>query len=309
MKALGYASALLLALLAATALRWATEHFTDAPSRPPVFDDPRLSHHQAAHLARAAVRAWRELPPYERRALAEALAASTTGLDRWAAQTAARAGLVCLGERHADATRRFVARKILPRLAPQTLMLETGAPELAAILERHRHGEPATLLGADLGPILDAAADLAGRPLLVGIDESAAERKRRAHAEDPGTSREDILVARVRKHWRDGAQHVVLFGALHCRDLPGWMFRRIARSDPRIAGAGMLGVTLLERDEQPGAQMLFYLLEEMGLDADVVVIPDISRFPRQIQAWLPPAAGALAGFDSAILFDAGVAVR
>ena len=59
----------------------------------------------------------------------------------------------------------------------------------------------------------------------------------------------------------------------------------------------------MARYQESGAQLLFYLLEEMGIQRKVLVIPDVSRFPRQLLAWLPPAAGALAGFQSVILFD------
>ena len=60
---------------------------------------------------------------------------------------------------------------------------------------------------------------------------------------------------------------------------------------------------ILARYREASAQVLMYLLEEMGLGREIVVIPQVSRFPRLIQQWLPITADALAGYDSAILFD------
>ena len=108
---------------------------------------------------------------------------------------------------------------------------------------------------------------------------------------------------RVGALWRRGQRHAVVFGALHCRDLPGWMYHEVRRAHPAIAAAGIDGTVLLARYQEPGAQILFYLLEEIGLGRDVIAIPDVSRFPREVQDWLPPTADALAGYGSAILFD------
>jgi hypothetical protein len=96
---------------------------------------------------------------------------------------------------------------------------------------------------------------------------------------------------------------VVLFGALHCRDVPGWMLHRVSREDERVAAAGVHGAVLLARYQEPAAQVLFYLLEEIGIAHRILTIPDIARFPRQIQLWIPPLADALAGYHGAILFD------
>jgi len=292
-----YAACLVLALLAAGALRWAAEHYREAPRPPGVFDDPRLSFHRAAHLARTAVRRYRALPPYERRALNEALRASLVGLPRWSRELQARARTLCLGERHDAVSRAFLATRVLPRLDYRTLMLETGARALTRLLSAHGRGEPVSLLDAPVGGVLADA--LARRPpaRLVAIDEPAAAGARGA------APREERLVAALAGRWRQEERTVVIFGALHCRDLPGWMYHELARTHPRIADAGMHGSVMLARYREPGAQILFYLLEEMGFEGPVLAVADVRRFPRQVQDWLPPTADALAGYQSALLFD------
>ena len=300
MKALLYASALLVAGLAATGMRWAVDHYTGAPVAAPVFDDPRLGFHGAAHLARSAVQRYRDLPPYERRALNEALRDSLDDLDDW--RNAVRdAGLLCLGERHDAAVRAFLASRVLPRVDYRVLMLETGSRDLERLVDAWRHGEPAMLLGAPAAGLLADAYSRRPRPLLAAIDEPASASAQPDAAAPP--RREQRLVRAVEEHWRPGQRNAVVFGALHCRDLPGWMYHEIARARPDIAAAGMHGTVMLARYQEPGAQILFFLLEEMGFQRTVYAVSDVRRFPRQVQDWLPPTADALAGYRSALLFD------
>jgi len=299
-KPLAYACALLLTALFAVALHWAAANFTDAPTPAPVFDDPRLMPQPGAHIARDAAARYRKLPPNEQRAAREAVLASLASLDEWAAASS-KAGFLCLGERHDDRVRAFMASQLLPRLNYQILMVEAGEDELDALLLALGSTGPASLLGARFDKVMRAVGRGGKAPSLVAIDETRAQRKQRTGG---GTStREDTLVDKVRTRWRVGQRHVALVGALHCRDVAGWFFQRVAANDPRIARAGMQATAVMARYQESGAQLLFYLLEEMGIQRDVLVISDVARFPREILLWLPPAAGALAGYQSVILFD------
>jgi len=307
MKVLVWTAVLLTAALLAMAAHWAVGSYRAErrPAHAPI--DPRLASHGGAHLALQAAARYRALPPHERRALREAAHRSLSDLDTWAAGSAREAGLVCIGERHDDQIREFLARAVLPRLAPDRLMVEAGEDRLAAMQAAAGAGEQVSLLGARFDHVMSAAPADGDPPLLVAVDETAAERARRtrARAGDPTVpGREDTLTAKVRAGWREGARHVLLLGALHCRDVAGWTFHRLAREDARIAAHGMLGVVVMARDQESGAQLLFYLLEEMGIRREVLVIPDLRRFPHEIQGWLLPVADAFAGYRAAILFDA-----
>jgi hypothetical protein len=299
-KLLAYAGALLLTMLAALTLHWAAANFTDAPAPAPIFDDPRLVLQPGAHIARAAVARYEGLPPNERRAVRVGVRASLSTLDDWATATA-RAGFLCLGERHDDRIREFIASLLSTRLSYQVLMLEAGEDELDSLLSVVGTGGPASLLGARIDGVMHAVGRDGEAPVLVAIDETAAERKRRSRG--GVTRRETTLASKVSRGWRDGQHHVALLGALHCRDVQGWLFRRVREGDPRIARGGMHSSAVMARYQEPSAQLLFYLLEEMGIRREVLVITDVSRFPREVLLWLPPVAAAFAGFHSVILFD------
>jgi hypothetical protein len=294
-----YLGALALAALIATSLNWAFEHYRPRAQATTQFDDPRLSFRPAAHLAQGAVRAFRAMPAAEQQALREELIASTSTLAVWAREHANTASVLCLGERHEDATRAFIAQQVLPRINYQVLMLETSQTQLQVMIESFDKGHRVDLLSASLNGILTATRAQVPAIRIVAIDER--QNARRSAQTQP--SRESLLVARIRSEWRPGQRHTVLFGALHCRAAAGWMMHRLIHEDARIQRAGAMSAVVLARYREASAQVLMYLLEEIGLGDDIVVIPRVSHFPKLVQKWLPLTVDAFAGFDSALLFD------
>lgn len=305
MRVLLYSGALLLAALFAIVLGWAIEHYRARPQVTQSVGDPRLSFRPAAHLARGAVRKYHALPTAERQELRDELLASMSSVDEWARDHVADTSVLCIGERHEESIRTFVATAILPRLHYQILMLETSRAQLHTMLVEFDKHQPVKLLAAPLNAILNATRTSQPAAQVIAIDEhQAATRGPRTL---PG--RESALVARIREEWQPGHQYTVLFGALHCRREPGWMLHQLAAEDPRIRRAGIMGTVILARYREASAQVLMYLLEEIGLGREVVVVPRVARFPKRIQRWLPLVADAFAGYDSAILFDERVALQ
>jgi hypothetical protein len=275
------------------------------PAAEPVVGDPRLSIRPAAHLARRAVRNFRALPIDEQQALREQLTAVTSTLDAWAREQADSASVLCLGERHEDSTRTFIANEILPRIDYQVLMLETSQAQLQTILVEYGKGRPVTLLNASVGEVLRATMARTPAVKIIAIDENQLANSSIRTLPD----REIALVARIREEWRQGQRHAVLFGALHCRAEPGWMLHQLPQNDSRIRRAGIMGAVVLARYREAGAQVLMYLLEEIGFGDEILVVSKVSKFPKLIAQWLPITADAFAGYDSAILFDDRTARR
>lgn len=300
MRLLLYSGALLLTVLFAIGLGWSFENYRPRPLPDQHAGDPRLSFRPAAHLARRAVHEFRALPDDKQQELRDQLIASMSSIDEWAREHASRVSLLCLGERHEDAIRAFIADQLMPRLDYQVLMLETSQAQLRTMLHQFNKGRPVRLLDASLNAILSSAKALKPPAQIIAIDEYQAVATGSAR---PLGGREDSLVARIRQQWHPAQQYMVLFGALHCRAEPGWMLYRIAHEDERIRRAGIMGAVVLARYREASAQVLMYMLEEIGLGREIVVIPRVSDFPILIQRWLPITADAFAGYDSAILFD------
>lgn len=304
--------ALLLAALAGIGGHWAVNHYRERP-RPPVFqDDPRLRFHSGAFLAREAVSHFRALPPNEQRVLKADLRAALSDLESWSRGLPARAGLVCLGERHDDTVRRFLALQVLPRLDYRVLMLETGEDGLGALRQTLARDGRAMLLGARIDQVMRAVSRSGVPARLVAIDENEGERRRRTRrrpGDDSVPGREETLTRKSLQHWQPGERAVILMGALHCRNTPGWLFHRLAQARPADRDDAMLAAVVLARSQETGARLLYYVLEEMGIHREVLVVPDVSRFPREVLSWLPQVADAFAGYRSVLLFDDTIAPR
>lgn len=308
MNALRGVTLVLLVALMALATRWAIEHHDSAPSADAVTRDPRLSFAHAAHLGRSALEAYRRLPAAEQDRLRKALEENLWTLSRWSATIRERGPrFLCLGERHRDAVRRFLAASVLPRLPLEVMMLEADLSWVRAALEAHAAGEPVPhLLDATMTPIFDALATFHSSADIIGVDESALERRARrslSRADLSRLAREDTILTNLRRRWQPGKRHVVLFGALHCRDLPQWLFARLPRESDVVDRAQSLNTVVLARYQEPAIQLLMYLLEEMGLRGSAWVVPDTTRFPQRLLQWLPNVTDAFATYDSAILFD------
>jgi hypothetical protein len=305
-KPLLVSTAILFVMLAGIAAKWATDNFSGRSDPQNLVDDPRLKFRSGAYIAQEAVNRYRALPANERRTLKDDLLASLSDLEDWSRGAALDARLICLGERHDNAVRRFIALQVLPRLNYRVLMLETGEDSLAELKRTLILDGMALLLGARIDSIMHAVGRNGVPPRLVGIDETREELQRRMDrtSEDHGVpTREETLTRKVVTHWREDSRVVVLMGALHCRDTRGWLFHRLASTRPGPNGHDMLAVAALARSQEAGARLLFYLLEEMGIQRRILVIPDVARFPRQIQSWLPQVADAFAGYRSVLLFD------
>ena len=307
MRALTYLIAGLVLLLAGMGVRWAVEHY-DPDAVPPPRVDAQLGFDSTGYLVNEALERYRALPAEERRAVTRALRDAIVDGDTWMAHINRQPlDMLCLGERHQDTVRQFLSRDLLGKLDMDVLMLEAGSDTMLRIRQARSAGDgPQTLLGAGIDDILDAVAARDPAPAVIPVDESEVQRRARlrlARADLSRRAREDTIVANLRRRWQPGVRHVILFGALHCRDLPGWFYHRLPREDPRISVERVANVVLLPRSHEPSAQMLFALLEAMGWGETVLAVPDTSRFPGQVEAWLPPVSDAFATYAGAIFFD------
>ncbi|MDZ7747925.1 MAG: hypothetical protein U5K43_03025 [Halofilum sp. (in: g-proteobacteria)] len=194
--------------------------------------------------ARDAITRFGRLSPAEQHAVADGLRAAVRPLDDWLGRLErADYSVVCLGEFHEPDTRRFVAETFLPRYAPDVLLLEATPDGLAWIEDRTAAGrEYVPLLGADVAGVLRAARAANPAVAVRGIEETRAQvRTRRRHE----GSRDRSLARNFWLAFRPGARHLILYGALHCSDDPGWLYRLLRVQSPPREALRMLSVQVL----------------------------------------------------------------
>ena len=97
-----------------------------APGPPP----PQIRHPGYRVVTETALQAYRALPDPERESLWASLQTALIPADEWL-QRLDRSDftVLCLGEDHAEATRQYLHRQLLPRLRYDRLLLEVSAEE------------------------------------------------------------------------------------------------------------------------------------------------------------------------------------
>jgi hypothetical protein len=247
------ASLLVLVGLAWVVGDWALRNFVPSPKPIEVPADAFIQNPGYEAMAVAAVEAFAAMPDSRRRALSDNLRANLGELDTGLARLgASRLTILCIGERHLEATRHFLASVVLATLPFDVLLLETSSDELALIIRSIDAGEPRVpLLGEDIAAIIRAARGANPAIVIAGIDESYSQKQQRIHRKRG--SRDLSIAGNLRSHIRRGKRHAVVFGALHCADQPNWMYRRIRLGEHRVSREEIRNVNVIgeHQDFQP----------------------------------------------------------
>jgi hypothetical protein len=150
------ASVLVLLGLTWIAAEWARLHFVPSPTPIAVPVDAFVQHAGYEATAAAAVDAFTAMPASRQREFVDNLRRNLGRLDEELARlNASRLTILCIGERHLAATRRFLAEIALPALAFDVLLLEAPDDELAQIMGPIDAGVPeVALLGEDIAAIV-----------------------------------------------------------------------------------------------------------------------------------------------------------
>ncbi len=250
----------------------------DIPAIHPAEADPF-----AWRLSQQAVRALRELPPAAQAAVVASIAERSLEPGRWVAQ-AHRADyeLLCIGEMHEPRTRRFLAATLLPRYPADVLYLEARPPELARIEDRIDAGQaPVALLGADIAQVLASARAANPALRILPTEATAAQRGRREGREG---SRDSSLARNFRAHYRSGARHGVLAGALHCADADGW-FHRHVRDQSRRLGLRRHSVHVFAPHQLAPLAGFVHFLDAIGFHPGPFALVDAQGLHPRIRAW------------------------
>lgn len=291
-----------LAGLAWIAAEWARLNFVPSPKPIEVPADAFIQHPGYEALATKAIESFAAMPDFRRRALVENLRANLGRLDAsLAALRASRLTILCIGERHLAATRRFLADVVLADLPFDVLLLETSSDELPEMMRLIDAGQPRVLLlGEDIAAIIRSARSTNPAIVIAGIDETQSQKNQRMHRKRG--SRDISIAGNLRSQLRRGKRHAVVFGALHCADQPNWMYRRIRLGEHRVSRDEIRNVNVIGEHQDGTVEAFLEFLHTIGIARRNFMITDISALDRTIFTWFPGLTRSFERFDSVVVF-------
>jgi hypothetical protein len=297
------AAVLVLLGLAWIAAEWAWLHYVPSPTPIEVPVDAFVQNAGYEVMAAQAVDAVDALPASQRRALVENLRANVGDLDvELARLSESRLMILCIGEHHMAATRRFLAEIMLPGLAIDVLLLEISSDELPEIISQIDAGlAEVPLLGEDIAAIVRSAQRANPAIVIAGIDESASQKAQRVHRKRG--SRDVSIAGNLRSHIRRNKRHAVLFGALHCADQPNWMYRRIRLGERRVNRAEIRNVNVIGEHQEGTLEAFVSFLHSVGIERRNFMIADTGALDRLIFTWFPALTNSFLRFDAVIVFQ------
>ena len=234
-------------------------------------------------IALRALARYRALAPEQQRAVRDNLDQVLQPLGHWlGAVDASDPRVLCVGELHRPSTRRFLARELFARLPVDVLMVEATPSETARILEHTGDGhELVGLLGADVAELLRAARRLNPDLALVGIEENARQRQLRGGQ----GNRDRSIAVNFWNHYRSGARHAILYGALHCSRRPHRLFGRLQADAPPALRRRMVNVQVLGQHQDGPLQAFVHFLDELGLAPGHFAVMDTATLHPRVQRW------------------------
>ncbi len=296
------ASVLVLLGLAWAVADWARVNFVPSPKPRELPADAFVRHAGYEGLATRAMAAFDAMPESRRRAFIENLENNLGELDGELARLDdSRLSILCVGESHLGATRRFLAESVFPALAVDVLLLEIADDALLTMMSRIDSGEAEVpLLGVDIAAVVGAARRARPGVVIAGIDESASQKAQRVHR---GYGSRDISIAgNLRSHLRRGKRHAVLFGALHCADQPNWMYRRIQLGEHRVSREEIRNVNIIGEHQDGTLEAFLAFIHAIGVERRQFMVADVAALDRLVFTWFPGLTRSFQRFDSVIVF-------
>lgn len=210
--------------------------------------------------------------------------------------------LLCLGEDHEEATRRFLAERFFAHFPVDVLLLEATPEELAEITERMDTGEIyVPLLGANIANVLRAVRHKNPRVIIDPIEETKAQRDNRAREERNGL-RDNSIVRNFWNSFKPGKRHVLLFGALHCTDHSNWLFEQVRVTAHEDVAKKMLNVRVLGEHQTGALEAFIFFLDEIGVAHGDFVIPDTSTLHPALREWFALMTRSVGKFRTLMVF-------
>lgn len=303
MRNLLYACILvILGIFLALGFDWAQKNFVPSPQSRHLPKEGRLRYPEIDYLRENALSRLSELPAHERQELRDSLRFSVSPLEPWLEKIAGTSlQLICVGERHDDVTRSFLAGRFFPRLPVDVLMLETTHEDLDILIRLIDSGsQRLSMLEADVAEIIRAARKTNDEVRVYGIEESRAQRI--ARYERGEGSREQSIVENFHARFDPRSRHAVLYGALHCLDEPQWFFGRVRSGKEQSRIGPAMSVNVISAVESGETEAFVNFLKALEMPPPPFVVPHPEMLHAEVYAWFPHLTQSFRQYDAVIVF-------
>jgi hypothetical protein len=262
--------------------QWYRAEFPEPPEAR--LSGAQVDYPRARRVGREALEEFARLAPAEQEAILVSLARSVISPVRWIRQLErADYELICLGEIHEPDTRAFLAEFFFGRYAVDRLLLEARPPELERIERSVAEGREYTpLLDADIGAVIRAARDRNPDVRVHGIEETREQYRARQTSEG---SREYSLARNLWRHFRPGQRHVLLYGALHCADERGWLYRHLQTQSSDRQAITMRNIQVLGEYQLEPLAAFLYFVDHLGIAPGHFVVEDPRELHPRLREW------------------------
>lgn len=245
----------------------------------------------------AAVDKFHALDEADRARILASIDKNVLTMDEWLRKLSqSRWEFLCLGERHYDEHRRFMAEEFFKRFPLDVLFLETEPDKLREMIAvSDTAGGMAYLLKAEISGVLNAVRLANPDVELIGAE---------AEEDDRGGLRRDSWIAkRIRERYVPRARNVALYGALHCTNGGSWYYNQLLESGGTLRPESMISVDILNAGSAEALPMVLFL-SELGITKSSFVIPDVKALEPEIYEWRLIFPSTYQDFDSAVTFRA-----
>jgi len=298
---IGLAFLLIAAASAFLVASWIRENYVSRPepARPiGSFRNPGYR-----QMAENALRAFSNLPAGEQAALRRDLGENIVSVASWLDRVReSGVKVLCLGEDHADVTRRFLTRTVFRELDVDALLLEATPHRIEKITQELAWGKARVpLLGADIANVIRTVRTRNPGIDVIGIEETETQRITRQTI-DRRSPRDASIQNNFWRSFRYGRRYVVLLGALHCTNREQWFYGSMRRLAPRRVADQMLNIRVVEERQDGPAEAFVYFLAEIGVPRDDFVIVGSQALPPLIRKWFDLLDLVLKDFSVLIIF-------
>jgi len=256
------------------------EYFTPVGRQPPNLE--RIQHKLHHPVAVHALQQYAKLPKARQEEIKASLEATITDVGTWTQRLEkTKSWTLCIGEQHDEHTRYFLAKELLPRLTPQVMMLETTPDGLAEMEKLILKGEAyVPLLKADISAIMRGYWARDPDFTYFGIEETSMQKDARDRTGKG--SRDQNITRNFFANYQKEGRNIVLIGALHCRNNPGWLYRYLELGLPETpggkpVGGALINVLVIGEHQDGPAEAFVYFLDEIGLKPKSFAIAEADK--------------------------------
>jgi len=240
----------------------------------------RIQHPFYHEKAAKALQQFYRLPEPEKTAIKNNLKSNLVSMKQWLTQLGqSDYQVICMGELHEESTRNFLAEEFFAKVSTDVLLLETTPKDLKRLISRMNAGRDYfPLLNADIMKILRTVNDRNPNIAIWGIEETKAQQK-------DSNSRDQSIAHNFWERFQTGRFHTILFGALHCRNEPNWLFQNLYNQAALHVKERMLNVQVLSEHQDGPAEAFVFFLDEIGIVKTHFVIPNTRSLHPRIYEW------------------------